>query len=86
MMLTQQQFAGLLQMVLTVEPDALGCDDCFGRVAEYAEYQLAHRELPVALQAIGTHLQQCPCCRDEYQALLEGLQALASTSDTEADA
>lgn len=76
-MLTQQQFAGLLEMVLIAEPDELGCNDCFGQVAEYADYQLARLETPAALRAIENHLRQCPCCRDEYMALLEGLQAIA---------
>lgn len=74
MALTQMQWAAFSQMVFTTEPDAIGCEECFGRVAEYAEMQLANRPIPEALQAIARHLEQCPCCRDEYRALLEALE------------
>ncbi|MCC6508482.1 MAG: hypothetical protein IT423_05205 [Pirellulaceae bacterium] len=76
MFLTERHITPLIQMVVGAQPDPIGCDDCFGRVAEYAEFQLANLEIPEALQAIENHLRQCPCCRDEYKALLEGLRAL----------
>jgi hypothetical protein len=73
MAITQSQWLALSQMVITTEPDAIGCDECFGRVAEYAELQMSRLPIPLAMKAIQRHLEQCPCCRDEYRALLESL-------------
>lgn len=78
MPLTSHQIDSLIAMVATVEPDEISCDECYGRVAEYAEWQLSKRELPEAFQAIESHLRQCPCCRDEYRALLEALEEIAA--------
>ncbi|MEI8212338.1 MAG: hypothetical protein WCI02_09325 [Planctomycetota bacterium] len=76
MPLSTHQTEDLVRMIVTVEPDAIGCDECFGRVAEYADWQLSRQEIPEGMRAIENHLRQCPCCRDEYRALLDGLEAI----------
>jgi predicted anti-sigma-YlaC factor YlaD len=77
MPLTAPQFTSLIDMIATAEPDDMDCDECFGQVAEYAEMKLSQQGVPEGMQAIERHLQQCPCCRDEYNALLEGMRALS---------
>lgn len=79
MALTTQQINDLVAMVITVEADEVDCEECFGRVAEFAQLQLTGQSLNAGMQAIEKHLQQCPCCRDEYQALLEGLKEIEWT-------
>ena len=76
MPLSNEQIQGLLNLVSTSESDSLDCDGCLGRVAEFAEMKLTGAEIPEALQDVETHMQQCPCCKDEYAALLVGLQGL----------
>ncbi len=76
MALSTDQVSSLLAMIASSVSDSLDCDDCFERIAEFAEAQLANREIPDALKVVEIHLQQCPCCKDEYQALLEGLREL----------
>lgn len=76
MPLSDQQISTLLRMVAAGEQDPLDCDGCFEHLAEFAEKNLQNQELPAALQAVETHLEQCPCCEDEYQALLEALRTL----------
>ena len=76
MPLTNKQISNLLGMVASGEPDRLDCDGCFEQLAEFAEIHLTSREIPEALRAVETHLRQCACCREEFDALLEGLRAL----------
>ena len=76
MPLSKEQIKKLLGLVATVEPDSMDCDDCYGRVAEFAEIKLKNSEIPEALQDVETHMRQCPCCHGEYEALLEGLHGL----------
>ena len=76
MPLAAEQISSLLGMIAASEPDSLDCDGCFARVAEFAEAELLSLDIPDAVRAVETHLKQCPCCRDEYNALLEGLRAL----------
>ena len=76
MPLSEKQLATLLNMVLTSEADELDCDGCFEQLSEFAEAKLLSKEIPEAVRAVEVHLQQCACCQDEYNALLEGLRAL----------
>jgi len=73
------QIHRLIGLIADVQTDELDCDDCFARVSEFAEYRLLNRPVPAALKAVERHLQQCACCRDEYEALLTGLRSLADS-------
>lgn len=76
MPLSKEQVSSLLGLVASTKPDAIDCDGCFDHMAEFAELELAGRKVPEALQAIERHLEQCPCCKDEFDALIAGLQEL----------
>lgn len=76
MPLTTNQVTTLVNMVATSEPDVLDCDGCYEHMAEFAEAELANREVPDALKAVEAHLRQCNCCKDEFNALIEGLREL----------
>ncbi|MEM9656722.1 MAG: hypothetical protein AAF961_00040, partial [Planctomycetota bacterium] len=76
--LTEEQVDKLLQLVSTTRDDQLDCDGCLQHIAEFADAQLANQSLSVALEAVQAHLACCPCCADEYQALLDALQILES--------
>ena len=76
MALSKEQIRSLLGMISRTEQDSVECDACFDHLAEFAETELAGQEIPGALRAIENHLEQCACCRDEYQALIEGLRAI----------
>ncbi len=78
MSLSIEQINGLLGMISSVESDEIDCGGCFGQIAEFAEFHLSHKEIPEAMKSIEMHLQQCLCCKDEFNALLKGLQAIES--------
>ena len=80
MPLSNEQIASLLQMVSSAVEDNLDCDGCYSQMAAFADVVLAGKEIPEALQSVEVHLQQCSCCKDEYQTLLEGLRGLNETS------
>ena len=80
MSLSKQQITSLLGMVNSVESDELDCDGCFVQLAEFADLHLAGQELPDAMRVVERHLQQCLCCKDEYNALLKALRAVDGNS------
>lgn len=80
MVLSNEQINNLLGLVSSVESDGLDCDGCFGQIAEFAEIHLSAQQVPEAMKAVERHLQQCVCCKDEFNALLEGLKAIESDS------
>ncbi|TWT48228.1 hypothetical protein KOR42_40190 [Thalassoglobus neptunius] len=76
MPLSEEQIAKLLGMVAASEADCIDCDKCFDHLAEFAEAELTHREIPDAMKHIQVHLEQCPCCHDEFTALMTALRTL----------
>ena len=74
--LSKEKIQVLVGLIATTEPDSLNCDECFGRIGEFAEMALEGREIPEGMKVIERHLVQCPCCKDEYEALLEALREL----------
>ena len=76
MALTQNQINSLMDMVITTEPDQTDCDGCLGQIAEFADVHLSTKEVPEAMLVIQRHLEQCLCCKDEFNALLKGLEAI----------
>ncbi len=76
MSLSDEQVSELVKLAATAEADSLDCDGCFSHLAEFAELQLAHKEIPDALKAVEAHLRQCQCCQAEFEALIEALRSL----------
>jgi len=74
--LSKEQIQILVGLISTTEPDEMNCDDCFGRIGEFAELAMEGRELSEGMQVIQRHLEQCPCCKGEYEALLTELQTV----------
>jgi hypothetical protein len=57
----------------------IGCDECFDKLDEYVELEVAGRNTEVTLPGFKAHLDGCPACRDDYEslrALVGGDQAL----------
>jgi hypothetical protein len=60
------------------EPE-IGCDECFERLDEYVEHELAGHDADAAVPGLKAHLAGCPACREEHEslrALVGGEQAL----------
>ncbi|MGI9519558.1 MAG: hypothetical protein ACR2NP_21075 [Pirellulaceae bacterium] len=73
MTLSDKQLNILMQIVEGTTPDSIDCDGCFGRIAEFVELELAHKSIPDAMEVVRNHLNNCPCCQDEFNSLLDAL-------------
>ena len=79
MKLNKDQTKALLQYVASSKPDEIDCDGCFEHLAELVDYQLLGTEIPEAMQKVQRHIDQCLCCKDEHNALLEALHVIAES-------
>jgi hypothetical protein len=71
--LTLKEVRDLLEAALATRDVEIGCDDCLMQVASYCETELAGKEMPEALRLVREHLEICPECHEEYQALLSAM-------------
>ena len=62
-----------LRRVLGPSGPDIGCDECFERLDEYVELELAGANPDAAIPGMREHLEGCPACgeeRDSLRALL----------------
>ena len=74
MQLTYQQITNLIELTFATKDDTLGCDGCLELMDQFAQAELDGDAIPEALEAVRTHLEQCKCCKDEYEALMIALR------------
>lgn len=68
---------GMVHHVLTTRPDEIGCDECFEQLDLFIEMKLTGKNVAEAMPLVQDHLERCCDCREEFEALLTALQALA---------
>jgi len=47
----------------------VGCDECFERLDEYVELELAGVDADERIPGLRSHLDGCPACREEHESL-----------------
>ena len=50
------------------EPE-ISCEECFDRLDEYVELELAGRDAEAAVAGMRAHLEGCPACREDHESL-----------------
>lgn len=73
--LTADQLRDLAGMLHKTRPVELSCEEWLDRVGGYADARLAGRLPPEGADLVEHHLDLCPECREEYEALLAALRA-----------
>jgi hypothetical protein len=63
-----QQRAELERLLGPTGPE-LGCDECFDVLDEFVELELAGVDADARIPGLRAHLQGCPACREEHEAL-----------------
>ena len=75
----QPELKQALRRLLGPAEAEVGCDECFARLDEYVEAEVAGKNADVAVPGLKAHLDGCPACREEHEslhALVSGEQAL----------
>ena len=67
----------IVHSAITARPDEIWCDDCFEQLNQFAEMVLAGKDVAEAMPLVQDHLNRCRDCREEFEALLTALRALA---------
>ncbi len=70
---TREQLAALARQLATTAPEEIDCKTVLDRVATYLEARQSDVALPPELDAIEQHLEVCPSCLEEFQALVRAV-------------
>jgi bacterioferritin-associated ferredoxin len=63
--------------IVTARPDEIGCAECFNKMDEFVELTLAGKNAVQAMPLVEDHLNRCGDCREEFEALLAAVRAIA---------
>ncbi len=63
-----------LQILDTVREEEMSCDQMFTQLDEFVELEVKSRDAAKLMPLIQEHIDMCPECCDEYQALLTVLE------------
>lgn len=76
-----QAMKRLLRSLANINPDEIGCDDCFEVVDQFVELELAGKDADEALPLVKDHLNRCDACLEEYRALYQAVKMLSEKDD-----
>ncbi|MEX0647466.1 MAG: hypothetical protein WEA56_10005 [Balneolaceae bacterium] len=82
MKLTKDKLKTMIRAIKMTRSDEIGCDECFNELHQFAELELQGKTPETALPRVKEHLERCGNCRQEYEALLNALEAIGTTEFT----
>lgn len=64
----------MLRMIDNTQEIELSCDEVFELLDVYAEMALRGEDVSESLPFVKHHLEMCPDCREEYEAVMRILE------------
>ena len=71
-----EQAAMMIRGILTADGEALGCEECFELLDRCADLIEAGQDIAEVYPEVKKHLDDCACCKEEFEALLAALDAV----------
>lgn len=73
--MTQDRFDPRLAALLGPDRPEVSCETCFDKLDVYVEAELAGADAEHTVPGMAAHLEGCPACREDYEALRAYLAA-----------
>lgn len=81
--LTNDAVIGILRVLDEVPTEEVTCAELYTKLDEYVEREVDKKDAALLMPVIREHLDMCPECCEEYEALLDVLSK--SQSENKAD-
>jgi len=79
---SNEMVLGFLRMLERVEREDITCDELYMKLDEYVERQVDKRDAAYIMPLMREHLEVCPECCEEYEALLHVVEAAEDNRTT----
>ena len=63
-----------MHVLESVQEEGCSCDEVFSKIDEYVEHEVNKEDVEELMPLIREHLDLCPDCCEEYEALLDVLE------------
>ena len=74
MKLSSETIQKMLNSIRSTRDHELDCDHCYEELDLFIEMKLNGKNAAEAMPLVQEHLDRCPACKEEYEALLEALK------------
>ena len=71
--LPKETVIGIIHVLETMPDEEINCEELFARLDEYVDREVDQKDAAQIMPIIREHLDVCPECCEEYEALLEVL-------------
>ena len=61
----------MIDELLGPEGPEVSCEECFERLDEYVELELAGEDAEARVPGMRAHLEGCPACHEDHESLRE---------------
>ena len=72
--LPNEAVLGFLRVLESAREEEVPCDEVFSRIDEYVEREVDKKDAAQLMPLVREHLDLCPECCEEYDALLDILE------------
>lgn len=79
--LPQETVLGIMRVLETMPTEEMTCDDLYARLDEYVEREVDKKDAAQIMPILREHLDVCPECCEEYEALLEVLNKMSNENE-----
>ena len=75
-MISPDMLEPILRQIRKTQEIEILCDETFRLLAEFTEMAARGEKVSEAMPLVQQHIEVCPDCREEFEAVLEILKAL----------
>ena len=72
--LSNEAVLKFLRILESVHEEEASCDEVYAKIDEYVEHEVNKEDVEELMPLIREHLDLCPDCCEEYEALLDVLE------------
>ncbi len=76
MALNSEQVGKLLKLIQQTHESEMSCQACLDELDKYTQRILDGEAIDGVLGAVRRHLDACPCCKGQFQLVLDTLDAI----------
>jgi hypothetical protein len=80
--LSNEMVLGFVRVLERVDKEDITCDELYLKLDEYVERQVDKRDAAYIMPLMREHLEVCPECCEEYEALLHVLESVEDNKTT----
>ena len=76
MKISETTLIKIIKSIGMIKEEEIGCDTCFEELDRFVDMLREGEDLARVMPLVQHHLEVCPCCHEETEALLNALAAI----------